>query len=65
MKYMLLLMTFVVAFSWITVTAIEQGRVYRIEHEKLIQEFIKDHTLPPDGKRIPGGVEIMPGVKRV
>lgn len=61
-----LLITLIVTLGWVTVTAIEQGRVYRVEHERLIQELLLKHRpMPPDGVRIPGGVEIRPGMHRI
>lgn len=69
MRYICLLMSVVVCFTWITVTIIQQNRVYRVEHDKLFIELLlkSPKSLPshPDGIKVPGGIEIKPGMKRV
>ena len=66
MKFIALLITFIMSAAWIITTAVHYGTVYRIEHEKMIMELMTRHRGPatsPDATKIPGGVEIPGGAK--
>lgn len=52
MKFIALLIAFVVSAAWITTTALHYGTVYRVEHEKMVMELLDRHrdsllTPPP------------------